>query len=130
MQTTAVSGGVRLLLRMEGLAVLLVSLLAYSLYGSGWGVFALCFFLPDLALLGYIAGPRVGAYAYNVSHSYVGPLICLAAGMYASTPSLISIGIIWIAHIGFDRLLGYGLKYSSGFSFTHLGRIGGSRPRH
>jgi hypothetical protein len=28
------------------------------------------------------------------------------------------------AHIGIDRALGYGLKYSTGFGFTHLGRIG------
>jgi hypothetical protein len=39
----------------------------------------------------------------------------------------LSLATIWIAHIGFDRALGYGLKYGSGFTHTHLGRIGRDR---
>jgi hypothetical protein len=31
--------------------------------------------------------------------------------------------LIWLAHIGMDRMLGYGLKYSGGFKDTHLGRL-------
>ena len=121
---TAVSGGVRVLLRLEGLAILAASLLAYAKFGAGWGTFGLFFFVPDLSFLGYLAGPRVGAVSYNFAHSFIGPVAVLAAGIFLSRPAAIVAGIIWAAHIGFDRALGYGLKYSAGFRFTHLGAIG------
>lgn len=125
--TGSASGGVRVLLRIEGLCVLVVSLLAYAKLGGGWGIFALFFLAPDLSFLGYLAGPRVGAVSYNVAHSIIGPLVLLAAGVLLSAPAAVTAGIIWIAHIGFDRALGYGLKYSAGFKFTHLGLIGRER---
>lgn len=118
--------GITVLLRAEGLIVLLVSLLAYSEFGIGWGLFALCFLLPDLALFGYLAGPRTGALLYNSTHSYIGPLLCVAAGLSFAPPWMLSAGIIWSAHIGFDRALGYGLKFGKGFRHTHLGLIGRS----
>ena len=120
----AVSGGVRVLLRLEGLCILVAGVLAYAELGSGWGVFALFFLAPDLSFLGYLAGPRVGAVSYNVAHSLVGALAVLAAGFFLSEPVALTAGLIWVAHIGFDRALGYGLKYSAGFKFTHLGVIG------
>ena len=123
----AASGGVRVLLRVEGLCVLVVSLLAYARFGGGWGTFALFFFAPDISLLGYAAGPRVGAVSYNLGHSFAGALAVLAAGFVLSVPIAVTAGIIWFAHIGFDRALGYGLKYSAGFGFTHLGLIGSAR---
>lgn len=122
--TNAVSGGVRVLLRLEGLCILAASFLAYAKHGHGWGIFALFFLAPDLSLAGYLAGSRVGAIAYNLAHSLVGALAVLVAGAVLSIPIAITAGIIWVAHIGFDRALGYGLKYSDGFKFTHLGRIG------
>lgn len=123
----AASGGVRTLLRLEGLCVFIVSLLAYARYGGSWGAFALYFLAPDLSLFGYLAGPRVGALVYNVAHSLIGPLATLAAGIMLSAPLAVTAGIIWMAHIGLDRALGYGLKYSSGFGVTHLGLIGRTR---
>lgn len=124
----AATGGVRHLLRLEGLCVLLASLLAYDSFAtSGWGLFALCFLVPDLSLLGYAAGPRLGAVLYNCAHSYVGAVVCLAAGVFFGIPGLLSAGLIWTAHIGFDRALGYGLKYGQGFRLTHLGLIGRAR---
>lgn len=80
--------------------------------------------MPDLAFLGYLAGARVGAIAYNLSHSYIGALACLLAGVLLPHPLWLAAGLIWAAHIGFDRALGYGLKYAQGFGFTHLGLIG------
>jgi hypothetical protein len=122
--TGTASGGVRTVLRLEGLCVLLGSLIAYSEFGAGWGVFALFFLAPDLSLLAYLAGPRAGALMYNTAHSYAGATLMLASGIFFSAHLAITAGMIWIAHIGFDRALGYGLKYSSGFRFTHLGVIG------
>lgn len=124
---SAVTGGVRVSLRIEGLSVLAASLLAYSKFGHGWGTFALFFFTPDLSFFGYLAGSEVGAVSYNVAHSFIGALAILAVGALMSVPVAITAGIIWVAHIGFDRALGYGLKYSTGFGFTHLGRIGRAR---
>ena len=117
-------GSVRLVLRLEGLCVLIAASIAYSKFGFGWGTFALFFLVPDISFLGYLVGSKVGAISYNAAHSYIGAVTCVIAGFTLPAPTLLCAGIIWCAHIGFDRALGYGLKYSEGFSFTHLGRIG------
>lgn len=120
----AVTGSVRRVLRLEGLCVLIAVALVYPEAGFGWGTFALFFLAPDLSFIGYLAGARAGALAYNAAHSYIGALACLVAGSLLAVPALSCAGLIWCAHIGFDRALGYGLKYSEGFGFTHLGVIG------
>lgn len=120
----ATVGSVRIVLRLEGLCILIAALAAYSKFGLGWGTFALFFLTPDLSFLGYLAGPKVGAVTYNSAHSYIGALGCLVTGFLLPAPIMLCAGIIWCAHIGFDRALGYGIKYSAGFGFTHLGRIG------
>src|SRR5688572_1499510 len=104
------------LLRLEALAVLVLSVALYARFGAGWGTFAALFLVPDLSLLGYLGGPRVGAAVYNVGHSYVGAL-----ALTAIAPAY---GLIWVAHCAFDRTLGYGLKLPEGFRHTHLGLIG------
>lgn len=119
----AVTGGVRTLLRLEGLTLLAAMTLLYWLSGGSWWLYALLFLAPDLSFAGYLAGPRLGAAVYNAAHSYLAPMMLMAAGL-ALGSSLVLAAMIWLAHIGFDRALGYGLKYSVGFGFTHLGRIG------
>lgn len=118
------TGTVRWVLRLEGLCMLIAALLFYPKLSFSWATFALFFLTPDLSFLGYLAGPRVGALSYNSAHSYIGAIACLVAGSFLIAPVLSCVGVIWCAHIGFDRALGYGLKYSAGFSFTHLGVIG------
>ena len=120
----ATIGAVRALLRLEGLVVLAASVAAYARFGAGWGLFAACFLLPDLSFLGYLAGPRVGASAYNAAHSSVGGIGLIAIGALFAAPAFVTAGLVWTAHVGFDRSLGYGLKYGRGFGFTHLGPIG------
>jgi hypothetical protein len=120
----AVTGGVRGLLRAEGFAVLVLAAVLYAGTARGWGLFALLFFAPDLSFVAFLAGPRVGAAAYNGLHSYVGPLALVLVGGAAGQPGLLPFAYAWAAHIGFDRLVGYGLKYASGFGDTHLGRTG------
>lgn len=119
-----VSGGVRLLLRLEGLAVIAVSLALYAHAGLSWPIFALFLLTPDLSMLGYLAGPRIGAAAYNLVHTYIPALLLTLAGFLGDLPALTTAGLILIAHIGLDRALGYGLKYSTAFRDTHLGRVG------
>jgi hypothetical protein len=122
MRDGAVHGSVRLWLRLEGLVALLLATGLYAQQRGSWLVFAVLFLTPDLSFAGYIGGPRFGAALYNVVHSFVGPMILAAALLGAgAAPTL---ALVWAAHIGFDRAMGYGLKYPSAFGDTHLGRIG------
>ncbi|WP_304177987.1 DUF4260 domain-containing protein [Phenylobacterium aquaticum] len=114
-------GGPKAILRLEGGVVLAVAAAAYSQAGSGWMLFALLFLVPDVSMLGYLAGRRIGAVGYNLGHSYLGPAALGAYGLWSATPLAVSVALIWVAHIGFDRMLGYGLKYATGFKHTHLG---------
>lgn len=120
-------GGVRLVLRAEGACILLAAVLAYAERGSGWGYFALFFLAPDISFLGYLLGTRIGALFYNAAHSLIGALLVLVLALLTGSALTLSVALIWCAHIGFDRMLGYGLKYSTGFGFTHLGLIGRAR---
>lgn len=120
----SVVGGVRLLLRLEGAAALAAALALYAHDGFSWLLFAALFLSPDLTMLAYFAGRRIGAAAYNAAHVYALPLALLLAGFMAGLPAATAGALIWIAHIGIDRALGYGLKYATGFGDTHLGRIG------
>jgi Domain of unknown function (DUF4260) len=116
-------GAVRLWLRLEGLAALIVSLWFYTRYPGGWLLFVLLFLTPDLSLLLYLAGPRAGAIVYNLAHSYTLPLGVLLMGISRGSV-FVQLGLIWTAHISFDRLIGFGLQYPTGVGETHLGRIG------
>ena len=122
-----VRGGLRGVLRLEALALLALSVFAYQRISADWRLFAILFLTPDLAFLAFFGGPRVGAFAYNLTHSLIGPALLLGAGM-TTAPELTPFALIWFAHVGFDRFLGYGLKYGSAFGDTHLGRTGRPSP--
>lgn len=111
------------LLRIEGAVLLLLSVLLYTLNGESWLLFVLLFLAPDLSMLGYVAGPRTGAVSYNLFHTYVLPGLVAAVGLLAGSPLVVSLALVWFAHIGFDRMVGYGLKYPPGFFDTHLHRL-------
>lgn len=113
-----------LLLRTEGLAVLLLAAAGYAQTDASWWLFAAFFLAPDLTLLGYLGGTRVGAAFYNAVHTTLPALALVAAGWHFALPGLLSAGLIWVAHIGFDRALGYGLKMPGSFRETHLGLVG------
>lgn len=115
-----------LLQRLEGLAALALGVVAYSWLGQSWWVFALLFLAPDLTMLGYLGSARLGALTYNLGHTYATPAILALAGL-ALGPLAYGLAAIWVAHIGFDRLLGYGLKLETGFEQTHVGPIGKAR---
>jgi hypothetical protein len=111
------------LLRGEGAILRVAATVFFWREGGSWLLFAVAFFLPDLSMLGYMAGSRIGAIAYNAVHSTILPLVLAVGGVVADASFLTAIGLIWLAHIGFDRLLGYGLKYPEEFNQAHLARV-------
>jgi hypothetical protein len=120
----AVNGPLRSLLRLEGLVLFGAATVFYLVSGASWWLYAALFLAPDLSFLGYLAGPRPGAILYNALHATIGPLLLGLGCVVMHWPMAGSVALIWLAHIGIDRALGYGLKYAAGFGFTHLGRIG------
>ncbi len=118
-----VNGGVKAILRLEGFAYFVIAIVIYMMLRGSWLTFAILFLAPDLAFFGYLAGPRIGAIAYNILHSTIGPIALAIAGKLTDMPDLWFIAAIWMAHVGFDRMLGYGLKFASGFKDTHLGKL-------
>ena len=116
--------GVKAILRLEGAAAFGAAVALFAHGGFSWPLFALLILAPDLAMLPYLIGPRVGAAAYNLAHTYVLALPLALVGFWLASPLASALGLIWIAHIGMDRALGYGLKYASGFRDTHLDRLG------
>lgn len=120
---------VDMLQRLEWVAIFVVAVAGYFLLGGYWQFFALLILAPDLAMLGYLAGPAVGAAIYNAFHILVWPAILLCFGLFTSSTVALELAAIWTAHIAMDRALGYGLKLPTGFADTHLGSIGKSRTR-
>jgi hypothetical protein len=116
----AVHPPVVILLRLEGLAVAALSTLLYARTGASWWLFAALWLAPDLSMLGYLAGSCNGAKIYNAIHTYVTPATLAVCGMLLGASAVMPIALIWVNHIGVDRLLGYGLKYPAGFGWTHL----------
>lgn len=112
------------LLKLEELAEMLLAVLVFAHLPYAWWVLPATFLLPDLSMLGYLAGPRVGAASYNLLHHKALAIAVGLAGWMLGVPVLVLAGTILLFHSAFDRLLGYGLKYSTGFQDTHLGRVG------
>ena len=111
------------LLRVEGGVLLATGALLYWVNGGSWVLFALLVFAPDVSMLGYLFGTKVGAATYNLAHTYALPASLAVFGVLAGSPLAVSVALVWFAHIGMDRLVGYGLKYASGFRDTHLDRV-------
>ncbi len=112
-----------LLLRIEACGVLLVSLLLYREAHASWLLFAVLLLVPDLSTVGYLAGVKIGAPVYNAVHTLAGPLILIGYSVLAMHVWLLPYAMIWTAHIGMDRMLGFGLKYPTNFKDTHLQRV-------
>ncbi|UOQ71592.1 DUF4260 domain-containing protein [Hymenobacter cellulosilyticus] len=114
----------KLLLKIEELAQLLLALFVFTYLPYAWWVLPATFLLPDLSMLGYVAGPRVGAVCYNLAHHKALALAVGVAGWVLGLPLLVLAGTVLLGHSAFDRLLGYGLKHTTGFHDTHLGQVG------
>ncbi len=113
---------VRYILRIEGLAIGAAAAILYARTGASWWLFAALWLVPDLSMLGYLVSPCRGARVYNAFHTYTVPITLGLLGWLLHANALIPLALIWVNHIGVDRLMGFGLKYSTGFTWTHLGQ--------
>jgi Domain of unknown function (DUF4260) len=113
----------RWLLHLEGASIFALVIVLYRAGHFHWWLFALLFLTPDLFMFGYLVNPTVGSAAYNLVHNYAAPMLLLAVAIVAPLPALEPYALIWLAHIGMDRMLGYGLKYPTRFRDTHLQRV-------
>jgi Domain of unknown function (DUF4260) len=113
----------RVAARLEGVFVFGAAVSLYIHLGYGWVPLMVLALAPDLSMLGYLGGNRIGALSYDVAHAYVGPLLLASVGAFEDIDLAVQFALIWGAHIGADRALGYGLKYPTGFKQTHLQRL-------
>lgn len=97
----------------------------YWKFGGPWWWFAVFILAPDLSMVGYLGGPKLGALTYNVVHTYAPAAALGLAGLLLENQLAYSLAMIWFAHIGADRALSFGLKYSDEFKHTHLSAVGG-----
>jgi uncharacterized protein DUF4260 len=109
--------------RLEGVFAFAAALALYLHLGYGSVPLIVLALAPDVSMLGYLGGDRIGALSYNVAHTYVGPLLLVSIGVLGGIDLAVQLALIWGAHIGADRALGYGLKYPTGFKQTHLQRL-------
>jgi hypothetical protein len=119
-----ISGGPKGILRLEGLILFAAGLAAFFYLKQSLWIFAGLLLVPDLSMAAYFAGPKPGAIVYNLFHATIGPLLMAIYGVLFGELFAQALASVWLAHIGLDRALGYGLKYASDFRDTHLGRIG------
>lgn len=108
---------------MEGFAVLLLSIYFYSYFQFSWLLFFVLLFAPDISMLGYLVNNKTGAVIYNIVHTYSTSIAVTIVGLLLTSPVVLAIGLILSAHIGMDRMFGFGLKYPTGFKHTHLNRV-------
>ena len=114
-------------LRIEGLAAFVTGLAIFGAAGGPWLLALPLLLVPDLSMVGYLGGPRLGAFTYNLFHTWAIGLVVLGLGVWSGMGAVVLAGAILIAHVGMDRVAGYGLKLPTSFHDTHLGRIGKDR---
>lgn len=119
----------RMFLRIEALLLFAASIFVFALQGLDWWIYPLLLLVPDIFMLGYLRNTRVGAFFYNVGHSMLVPAILLVLGLISTNHWLVAIAAIWFGHIGWDRVLGYGLKYNDSFKHTHLSDLTKPSPK-
>jgi hypothetical protein len=116
-----VVGAPRLWLQIEGATLLVGSLVAFSTTHRTWWLVPLVIFLPDVLMVGYLGGTRIGAYVYNIAHATPLPALLVCFGWWQGKSIWLALGMVWLGHIGMDRMLSFGLKYPDHFQHTHLG---------
>ena len=118
-----IGGHVRLFLRADALATFIAGVAGYGALGGPWLALVPLVLVPDVAMVGYLRNARLGSITYNIGHNLATAGAALGLGLWLGIGSLAIAGTVLVAHIGMDRLLGYGLKYPDAFKDTHLQRV-------
>ena len=113
--------------RAENLAIGAAVVVAFVHLRFSWWWLPAAFIAFDVSMAGYVLGNRVGAVCYNLVHAYAVPGVLLLSYVLSGSRLVAFLGLLWAFHIAGDRVLGYGLKFTSGFQDTHLGKIGKQR---
>lgn len=114
----------RNLLKLEETGIFLLTVYLFSTLDFAWWWFPTLLLVPDIGMIGYLINSKIGALLYNLFHHR---LVAACVGMYGlafENTYWILAGVILFAHISFDRIMGYGLKFNDSFNHTHLGSIG------
>ncbi len=111
-------------LKLEELAQFVFGIYLFSTLDFAWWWFPVLILLPDISMFGYAFGNKIGAYSYNFFHHKGVAILVYLLGIYTGNSVVELIGVILFAHSAMDRMLGYGLKYTTSFTDTHLGKIG------
>jgi hypothetical protein len=114
---------IKTILKFEGFTIFLACLYFYHRLDASWLLFFLFWLLPDISMIGYLRDKQMGAFVYNLAHNYILGLLIIFLGLLQNNNIVVSLGIILVSHIGLDRFLGYGLKYTSGFKDTHIQKL-------
>jgi Domain of unknown function (DUF4260) len=113
----------RILLHLEGAGVFVASIILFLRLDLAWWLYPLLLLVPDVSVVGYLLGPVRGAWVYNIGHLYVVPITLGLIALFSSWTLGIGLALIWLGHIGMDRMLGYGFKYPTYFKDTHFSRL-------
>lgn len=111
-------------LKLEELMMLILGIYLFSLLDYAWWWFLVLILTPDIGMLGYLFGDKIGAFSYNIFHHKGLAILVYLFGVFLVVPLCQLIGVILFSHAAMDRVFGYGLKYDKGFKYTHLGEIG------
>ena len=112
------------LIKIEEAAMFGLSIFLFNLTDFAWWWYPLLILTPDIGMIGYLAGSKVGALTYNLFHHKAVALLVLCIGWYVGNAWVELAGIILFGHSSMDRILDYGLKHEDDFKHTHLGWIG------
>ena len=115
------------LLKLEEFGLFLLSIILFAKLSYVWWIYPLFLLAPDLGLIGYALGPRIGAITYDTTHHVGLAAVLYVIGILFFTPVLALIGVVVLGHSIIDRVLGFGLKYGDSFQHTHLGWMGPRR---
>jgi hypothetical protein len=119
----SVIGGPKILLRVEGAVLFAASIGVFAVQSQPWWLYPALLLVPDVFMLGYLRNTKLGSIIYNLGHSYPAAALVTVLGFLLGSQMTIALGAIWFGHIGWDRMLGYGLKYGTSFKHTHLGDL-------
>lgn len=112
------------ILKIEELGMFILGVFLFSQLNYSWWWFLLLILTPDIGILGYVINAKIGAFIYNLCHHKAIAVLVYLLAIYFEFEPMKLIGIILFSHASFDRIFGYGLKFTSSFKDTHLGKIG------